>query len=419
MGFWNAVPRMRAAAIVERKHHVAGARQDLREQIAVPVVDDALHARAAVDIDDGRVALGGIEVQRLEQLVVQRLSVGRREGADLGNGIVRKIGRIRMLRIQSIFQQPGFEGAVRGMQADLRRLACAGEVIDIETRIGRHGNAVHAGFLSDALYLVRIRGVERGAVQVPLGRTLFGGREIHRARLFVDAHDGAFAKVIDDPVTGGELADQMAVDVVQIQMRVAVARRSPNELMGLLQERQLVIQINPGIAGFGEHGARLAGVDVRKEQVQFSLVAALALNRQRLAIGQPIDAGKIDIWIATQIHPGHRAGLDVDDAQFDQHIGAAGGGIALRKRGDIVGGDLEALGHFDRAFIDAREGDVPPVGSPPIAGAAVHLFLGNELRHAVLDRAAAVAGQCLLALGRDVIGVEILIAHIGDRPAGG
>src|SRR6202020_3536862 len=98
--------------------------------------------------------------------------------------------------------------------------------------------------------------------------------------------------------------------------------------------------------------------------------------------------------------------LDVDDPQLDQHVGPAGGGIALRKGRDIVGGDLEALGHFDRTFIDPRESNMPPVGSPPITGAAVHLFLSDELRHAVLDAAAAAAGQGLFGFGCDVIGVE-------------
>ena len=32
-------------------------------------------------------------------------------------------------------------------------------------------------------------------------------------------------------------------------------------------------------------------------------------------------------------------------------------------------------------------------GRPPVAGAAVHLLLGHEFRHAVLDRTAAVRGQ--------------------------
>src|ERR1700744_516903 len=60
---------------------------------------------------------------------------------------------------------------------------------------------------------------------------------------------------------------------------------------------------------------------------------------------------------------------------------------------------------------------MPPVGSPPITGAAVHLFLSDELRHAVLDGATTVVGQSLFGFGRDVIRIEILTAHIGDYSA--
>ena len=63
---------------------------------------------------------------------------------------------------------------------------------------------------------------------------LFSVAEKYTVRVFfVDAHHGAFAKVIDEPVTGGELADQLAVKAIQIQMCVAVAGRCPYELMGL------------------------------------------------------------------------------------------------------------------------------------------------------------------------------------------
>ena len=92
------------------------------------------------------------------------------------------------------------------------------------------------------------------------------------------------------------------------------------------QKRQLVVQFDPGLAGLGQHDPVLAGRDVGKQQIEPALIAALALHRQRFAVGQPVDPGEIDILIAAEIDPGHGAGLHVDDAQADERIGPAGVG---------------------------------------------------------------------------------------------
>ena len=98
-------------------------------------------------------------------------------------------------------------------------------------------------------------------------------------------------------------------------------------------------------------------------------------------------------------------------------LGPPAAGYRCSKVVDIVRGNLEALRDLDRALIDAGECDVPLVGRPPVAGAAVHFLLRDEFRHAVLDRAASVAGQRLLGMLREVIDLEILVPHIGDIAA--
>src|ERR1700728_4085409 len=80
----------------------------------------------------------------------------------------------------------------------------------------------------------------------------------------------------DGPFSGSQLADQMAIRVVQIEKRVAIACRAPDEFVGSLQERKLIIQVNPSIACLRKHCSSLAAVYIRKQQVQFSLIAALA-----------------------------------------------------------------------------------------------------------------------------------------------
>ena len=57
------------------------------------------------------------------------------------------------------------------------------------------------------------------------------------------------------------------------------------------------------------------------------------------------------------------------------------------------------------------------VGRPPIAGAAVHLLLGDELGHAILDDATAILRQRLVGMRGEIIDMQILIEHVRDAAA--
>ena len=75
---------------------------------------------------------------------------------------------------------------------------------------------MYAGILSDSVDLVRVLCVQRLAVQMPLGGRLLSGNEVDRARLFIDAHDGALAEVIDHPLASGQLPNQLSIGCIQI-----------------------------------------------------------------------------------------------------------------------------------------------------------------------------------------------------------
>src|ERR1700679_207809 len=114
-------------------------------------------------------------------------------------------------------------------------------------------------------------------------------------------------------------------------MQVAVSGRRPDEFARMGEEGQFAVQLDPGLAGFGQYYTALTRVDVGKQQIQLSLVPALALNRESLAVGQQVDAREVDVGIAAQVDPGDGAGLHISHSQTNQDIGAAGGGIALWK----------------------------------------------------------------------------------------
>jgi hypothetical protein len=67
------------------------------------------------------------------------------------------------------------------------------------------------------------------------------------------------------------------------------------------------VQLDPGLARFSQDDAALTGFCVRKLQIQLSLVAALSLDCQRLAVRQPVDAGEVDIRVAAQVDPSNRS----------------------------------------------------------------------------------------------------------------
>ena len=130
----------------------------------------------------------------LEYAVVQRLAVRGGDGAELGHRVVRCIGGIRMVLVETILDQVGDQTAVGIAHAHLWGLARAGEGVDINVRAARHHHRVHAGLGRHANRLGRIAAVERGAVQLPLHGALFRSGEVDHPFFFVDALDGARSK---------------------------------------------------------------------------------------------------------------------------------------------------------------------------------------------------------------------------------
>ena len=104
--------------------------------------------------------------------------------------------------------------------------------------------------------------------------------------------------------------------------------------------------------------------------------------------GSPVHACEVDVLFLAQVHPLRRGVGRRRHAQLHQHVAIAGGGVALLDDFGAIGVDLVTLLHGHRRFVDAREGDGRVIRRPPVAGAAAHLFLGDEFGDAVADAAA-------------------------------
>ena len=121
-------------------------------------------------------------------------------------------------------------------------------------------------------------------------------QEIHVAVLLIDAQQPVFGVVADDhPLAGSQRTQQLAVEIVQIQVLVARPSRAPHERGRLLEEMQVAVQLDPVRARLREQDLRAAARDVHLQQVEPLLVARLALDRQVLRIREPVDAREIAV----------------------------------------------------------------------------------------------------------------------------
>ena len=82
--------------------------------------------------------------------------------------------------------------------------------------------------------------------------------------------------------------------------------------------------------------------------------------------------------------------------------------------------DFESFRDLHGGFVDPDESHGRVVRRPPVTGVAVHLFLGDELGHAVANQPAAVLRQAKLLERFEIDGVQVLVAderHVPPRGA--
>ncbi len=251
-----------------------------------------------------------------------------------------------------------------------------------------------------------------------LERRAFVGDEVKQAALFVHTQQRALAAVAHHhPRARRQRVQQPAVEVIQVQVLEAAAAGGPDELLAARQERQLVVQVDPGLRAFRQQRRARAGVRVDFQQVESALVARLALHGEVCAVGKPVDARQIDVAVRAEVDRRHHAVRQLDQPELDEHVGGAGRGVALLDHHHVVGADLEALPDLDRGCVDARESDAALVRRPPVAGVAAHLLLRDEFRGGVRNRSLAVAAERPFLAAAQVDDEQVLVAYETHEPA--
>ena len=252
---------------------------------------------------------------------------------------------------------------------------------------------------------------------MPLDGGVAVGGEVDETLRLIDALDGALARITDHhPLAGGDGPQQLAVEIVEIEVLVAAAIGRPEEGRLTLQEGELVVQFHPGVAAFLEQLLRGAAGHINFKQFQALLVAGLALYGERTRIREPGNAGEVAVacggdrqfaqgrCIVRGVRPGR-------NPKIHACVRTAGCGVTLADQPHRLGVDLEAFDLVHGRLIDARERDHAFIGRPPVAGIAVHLLLGDEFSHAEGHEPRAFACDRDLATGGDLDDIEVLRTH--------
>ena len=194
--------------------------------------------------------------------------------------------------------------------------------------------------------------------------------------------------------------------------------RRPDEV-AVFEGLEVVGQRHPGIRGPRQDHPRGPRRGIDAQQVQRLLVARLALDIEGAAVGGPVHPRQIDVGVGAQIDLRPLARVPVMHIQFDHGIGPSGARIALLDHTGPATGDVEPRNDVDGALVGALQGDPALVGAPPIAGVAVHLFLGDELGGGPGDQALAVGRHSRLVIAVQVQHDQVLVTDEGDEIAFG
>ena len=184
--------------------------------------------------------------------------------------------------------------------------------------------------------------------------------------------------------------------------------RSPEKCIACLQASEIIVEIDPGIAGLGYNYFLLARLDIDHDKVQLLLVPALYLYAESATVGEPVDPGDIGLRIPLDINPGNGA-RNIGYAESHTGVGRSRVGITLIECTHTIGVYLVPLGETYRGLVDLEEGDTVAVWRPPVTVKAMHFFLGDKFRQAVGYCVAAVVGKPYLRLVIQVYQEQIAI----------
>ena len=260
--------------------------------------------------------------------------------------------------------------------------------------------------------------VEPAAEQVALHRVVRRGGVVEPPPLRVDALD--LQHVV---VALGDQAGPLAVARHHVDVFPPIPLAHPGEALPVLQPHQVVHQVHPGAVLLDQHGAHLAGLRVAQHHLVAVLQPVEPLEDHLAGRGGPFHPGDVMVpRVPLDLHPASGTAGGAHHADPRRRVGLAHFGVLHRDHPGV-----ERIGVVDHAEVPNRVGIELPVGHaravgapPPPVGVVVHqLFFVHPVEGAVDERPGAVVGQRDDRTGGEVLGVEVVLAHVAHASAVG
>ena len=316
----------------------------------VPVVDNQLGMRAAIDIDNGGIFLRRVEVGRLDEAVVEiGLAVGRLEGTRFHAGHLETLERIGGGE-----QAYGFLAVGGGGDVDGARHVGSRPVVQ---QVRARGGELRVVYAQSVVYRSQLAVGDAYLIQIALQGRLLGGGDDDFLLLGVEAEDA-----LHEPGSGGELytcdsrgslslsslldsvpqflclflREFLGLDgvepfqVVQVEVVIAVTLALVDELVAIPgQEDDGLLRLHVlGVSFLDEHLHQLARRDVVLAELAVVLVAVQLDEEERLLVGCPCDVGEVAVGGVSRVQVDGLAVGRVIDAHLYLVARHAGHGVA-------------------------------------------------------------------------------------------
>ena len=219
-------------------------------------------------------------------------------------------------------------------------------------------------------------------------------------------------EVSDLPLATGDLPEELPIDIVAIEVRVAVTTRLPDELLITPRdEAHRPLGLDVLIVVLGEEGldvvarSRVIGLEVH-----VILLTVDLCDVDRLAIGSPRDIRQVLLLRLTRLDVGGLPRSHVIDPEGHVVAGHTGHGVVELLLGSLAGIDMNEGIRSHHALVHAIEGQAAPVGAPEEPAIDPELILMHALP---VDEGGRAIGRQLLrrAIGEEEEEVVVSYSH--------
>lgn len=402
-----------AASVVDRHRDDSALREKLHPVpvAVIPLVHDGLMTRAAIDVNQDRIFLVGVEIRRedLPAVDFNGASVGHREGrvADLDELFLADIVCVKSFqKFVVVFKDPHQLSfiCIKFIKIRLRRRRVNVDKIFegiVETGVvcpHLINNSPHRAFHVHGVDLTLDRGVLR-RLEINL--------------LAVEAVDPC-----DVPVAGSEGLAFGAVEPAQINVVVTRPLACHEERLPVVEESPVVGDVDIIRVCLIIEDMRLTCRRVGGEDFEMVLMAVKSLDCKDVFVLRPFHSRKIDVGLLPCVHLCRLSAFEVIDIDFDDGVVFAGLRVFETVPVGVSRFEADELLHlelFHLRLVEFVEGDFLAIGRPEITEREAELLfidpVGGTINNMVVE---AVVGELRLVSRSEVLNKQVVVAHESD-----